>query len=236
MASFSDWLKGRINKYDLVLDYFATLRQTWVDVALGTGVPAVGFIIWWSLGNIPQWAIALFFVWALIVAGYFSWRADHVRLLPKFEIGEFCIQETPTEGLQRRVNVQLIARCLTDAPVKECQGYLLRVYKQNDKSDWDLTAMNESHILDWSRHGATPLTLKPGIDQRLNVCFIASDFLRMIPAITRLPSIWRTVFDSNGTFRFDIKVTAENCAPVDKSIAVSLDDCEWNKPKVTLLS
>jgi hypothetical protein len=113
---------------------------------------------------------------------------------------------TPTEGLQRRVNIQLIARCLTDAHVKECQGYLLRVYKKNDKSDWDPTAMNESHILDWSRHGTTPLTLKPGIDQRLDVCFIQSDFLRMIPAITRLPSIWRTVFDSNGTFRFDIKV------------------------------
>jgi hypothetical protein len=197
------------------------------------GIPLTIITLYYSPSlKAMGWVLA----WCFLVAGYYVWRADHVRLIPKFEISEFCVQETPTEGLQRRVNIQLIARCLTDAHVKECQGYLLRVYKKNDKSDWDPTAMNESHILDWSRHGTTPLTLKPGIDQRLDVCFIQSDFLRMIPAITRLPSIWRTVFDSNGTFRFDIKVIAEDCVPFDVSIAVSLDDCEWGKPKVTLLS
>lgn len=237
MASFSNWLKRRIAKYDLFLEYFATLRQTWADVAWGTGVPAVGFIIWWSLGTIPQWAIALFFVWALIVAGYFSWRVDHVRLLPKFEVREFRIQETPTEGLQRRVYVQLLPQCLTDASVKECQGNLLRVFRRiAADSGWDLTSMNEPLPLEWSYHGADPLTLKSGIDQRLNVCYRVNDLSMLIPAVAPLPSRWRDVFKYTGTFRFDIRITAEDCEPVDVSIAVSLDDCEWNKPTVTLLS
>lgn len=187
--------------------------------------------------HIPPWAIALFFIWALIVAGYFSWRVDHLRLMPKFEIREFCIQETPTEGLQRKVYVQLIPRCLTDATIKECQGNLLRVFKQIvGGSDWALTAMNEPLHLEWSYHGAGPLMLKPGIDQRLNVCFRINDLSMLIPTVIPLPSRWRDVFNSTGTFRFDIRVTAEDCAAVDVSIAVSLDDCEWNKPKVSFLS
>jgi hypothetical protein len=200
-------------------------------------VPAVGFIIWWSLGTIPPWAIALFFVWALIVAGYFSWRMDHIRLLPKFEVREFRIQETPTEGLQRRVYVQLLPQCLTDASVKECQGNLLRVFKQiAGDSDWVLTSMNEPLHLEWSYRGAGPLTLEPGIDQRLNICYRISDLSMLIPAIPSLPSRWREVFNSTGTFKFDIRITAEDCPPVDVSIAVSLDDCEWNRPKVSLIS
>jgi len=179
VASVSDWLKSRIKTYDLFWEYFATLRRTWVDVAWGTGVPAVGFIIWWSLGNIPQWAIALFFVWALIVAGYFSWRADHLRLMPKFEIREFCIQETPTEGLQRKVYIQLVPQCLTDASVKECQGNLLAVFKQIvGDSEWAATSMDEPLHLEWSYRGSGPLTLKPGIAQRLNVCYRVSDLSR----------------------------------------------------------
>ena len=82
------WIRQRFRQYDLLPEYFATIRYLWVDVAWGAGVPAVIFIMWWSLEYpfpIPRWAIATFFDWALIMAGYHSWHTDHVRLKPKIK-------------------------------------------------------------------------------------------------------------------------------------------------------
>jgi hypothetical protein len=156
-SSSPSWLKRRIKSFDLFSDYLATVRHTWVDVAWGAGLPAIGFIIWWSLGNPPQWVVVCFFVWALLIAGYYSWRVDHLRLMPRFEIGDFHLQLTPTTDpvgnpTGQSVFIQLLPKCLTEAEVEECQGHLRSVYRWSEKRQWELTELNETVLLGWS-HG-----------------------------------------------------------------------------------
>ncbi|MGD1156728.1 MAG: hypothetical protein ABSA41_12950 [Terriglobia bacterium] len=165
-------------------------------------------------------------------------KAKRDRLIPKFGIKEWVITETPT--IDRRdyfAYVQLIVRCLTDAPVKGCRGRLLQVYKRyGHKENWNATAMNEPFDLEWSNYpNILELTLEPGIDQRLNVCRSFKSVRLLYPTLLVLPARAHAVFDSSGTFRFDIKITAKDCPSIDASVTVTIDECEWNKPIVELI-
>jgi hypothetical protein len=164
-------------------------------VLWGEGVIAVAFTVWWLLGNPPARYIAFYLLAALFVAGYYTWRSDHIRLIPQFEIKDSEIQENPTtDSNQVQIYVQVVPKCLTDAGVKECKAYLLRVYKRhNNQDNWQPTELNE-------------------------------------PSVRYLG-----VFNPPGMFRFEIKATAENCAPVDISVEVTNDGCEWNRPMVKLI-
>jgi hypothetical protein len=71
----------------------------WVNVAWGVGVPAIVFILLWSLEVITdKRKIAYFFVWALFMAGYFVWRADHLRLKQKISIANVLSHSWPIDS------------------------------------------------------------------------------------------------------------------------------------------
>jgi hypothetical protein len=237
MRKARNWLTRRFQTFSLLPDYFRALARCWQDVLWGEGVIAVAFTVWWLLGNPPARYIAFYLVAALFVAGYYTWRSDHIRLIPQFEIKDSEIQENPTtDSNQVQVYVQVVPKCLTDAGVKECKAYLLRVYKRhNNQDNWQPTELNEPMLLEWSFHKFAPFTLQPGIDQRLNVCFWSNRASRIVPRIEQPSVRYLGVFNPPGMFRFEIKATAENCAPVDISVEVTNDGCEWNRPMVKLL-
>lgn len=170
-------IKNKLGTLRELPDYFAAVRIEWVNVAWGVGVPAVAFILLWSLDVIesPK-TIAYFFVWALFMAGYYLWRANYVRLLPKFEIRRYRIQPSPNRPTGRSVWVQLELECMTDAIIEECQGWLLDIrhrYPENSgigDDEWEETAINEPLALGWSISDSyDPVTLYPGVPKRLNV-------------------------------------------------------------------
>jgi hypothetical protein len=221
----------------LIWDYFIGVKEHAWELFWGAGVPGIVVTIY-TLYQAPAkayipWAIT----WAVFVAGYYIWRADHIRLIPKFEIKDICITDTPTADGNRAAYVQLVPRCLTDAPVTECRGSLLRVHKRYEyQSEWTLTAMDEPLKLKWSNYGVGALTLQPGQPQRLNVCFAPSNYWILLPDVEPMQSRIREVFDSTGIFRFDIQVTATDCSPVDVSVVVTLDQLlEDRKPKAFIL-
>ena len=50
-------------------EYFYAVRVEWVNVAWGVGVPAIAFILLWSMDVIKETrTVAYFFVWALFMA------------------------------------------------------------------------------------------------------------------------------------------------------------------------
>jgi hypothetical protein len=68
-------------------EYFYAVRVEWVNVAWGVGLPAIAFIILWSLEVITdKQKIAYFFVFALFMAGYYVWRPNHLRLQKKIDV------------------------------------------------------------------------------------------------------------------------------------------------------
>jgi hypothetical protein len=230
------WFRSRFHTFDLLPEYFTAATQRAVDILWGVALP---FLVWmaYSLFKTPApWINWLAMVAALFLAGYYVWRADHVRLLPKLEISEAPhLQETPVEqGTERRIFVQIEPKCLTDSPVVECLGHLLEVYKKWGEGEWELTDMKERLLLEWSHYSSIPITLYPSGGQYLNICWRTNNINMIIPACNPRPSRWREVFDGVGTFRFDIEITAANCSPVRASVMVNTDLTEWNKPKVTV--
>ena len=227
----------RFREEHLVFQYFTLVFTHWQAVLWGPSVLAViwgmHFIV--GTGTPPEWVNWTAVVLALFVAGYYTWRADHIRLVPKFSVNGPVIQPTETEDPNvMKLYVQIVPECTTEAPVEECQARLLRVWKRHmDNEEWSLTSMNAPLILGWDYYGHEPLTLQPGIQQRLDICYWSKDQVFIVPTVYPLPSKFRTVFNSIGTFKFDVRFTAKDCKPVDVSVTVCVDDCRWDKPHVS---
>lgn len=242
MRTILKWLKGRFRSFDYLPEYFHAVRLHFLDVTWGIGVGAVvPYMIYglYSLFKTPPPLVNwLALVGALFLAGYYLWRADHVRLIPRIEVSCAAhLQETPViQSHERRVYVQIEPRCMTDSPVVECSGHLLRVYNRwTDTDDWKLTDMDERLLLGWSHYGIAPITLYPSGGQYLNVCWRPNNLNVIVPACDPLPARWKEAFDNVGTYKFDIEITAKDCLPARASVLANIDSTAWNKPTVDVV-
>lgn len=242
----SSWLKRLFSKYDLLGEYFATLRTTWIDVAFGAGIPALIFLIFWSLGtDIPRWAIVLFFFWAFFTAGYHNWRVDYVRLIPKLELGGIRVIKTPTTQIigpvtrpgPDRVLAQILVKALTEVPIENCRGQLLRVWKWSDKAKgWKKTDVDEPQDLLWSIVDNPVRTIE--VDRQLNL-FHIDDLpqLAIVPEVQSLPNRMAAVFtgsEASAVFKFDISVTGKDSPRVETSFTVQMGT-NWDAPNIARL-
>lgn len=74
-------------------DYFRAIAKEWLNILFGETLVGIAFLIWWALGAPRDHALVTVFVIAMFVAGYYAWRAHHVRLEPKIEISRICSGE-----------------------------------------------------------------------------------------------------------------------------------------------
>jgi hypothetical protein len=236
MSRISHWTRTRLRKlaFDLLPEYFPAIAKRWQELLWGESLLAVLWGIYFIVGTPPAWVNWMAIIIALFIAGYYAWRADHSRLKPKFKVEEIRFQKTPISGggpNAAAIYVQLVPTCLTDAPVYECQGHLLQVCRwSSNKNDWEPTEMNEPVHLAWSHGDGSPITLQPGVPRRLNVFYMCNvGERRIMPAIDYIPLRAQSVFAVDDTFRFDIKVTARDCAPVDIRLRVRRGD-QWDRP------
>jgi len=245
MRQIFGWFKRRFHTFDLLPDYFAAIVHRWHDVLWGASVTAVAFVLWWFLGNPSARIIGLYLVLVMAIAGYYVWRADHVRLMPRFEVPEkIRYHPTPTRDANGVINgmsvwIQLSPKCLTDAPVEQCSGYLREVRRWSEvEKKWKATGMNESLPLGWSfgdeRH--SPITLEPNNEKRLNVLSVHNSNKVLTPVTSPLPLVWQdSVYNEQDTFLFDITIRGKDCPPVDVYLAVKCG-IEWDKPQVAFIS
>jgi hypothetical protein len=233
MRKLGRWFRRRLHTFDLLPDYFTAIAQRWQDVLWGASVPAVMFLLWWALGSPPNWALILIFVVTMFVAGYYVWRMDHLRLMPRLTITEALTQHTPTSGPAgpgSALYIQVVPKCLSDAQVEECIGHLLSVKRLHD-SDWQPTEINEPLLLKWSNDDdCLPKTIYPNVPRRLNVFAIHSNQQFMM-CTNVMPLRGTGTLNTTDTFRFHIKLTAKDCEPVDVALKVKIGS-QWNKPEL----
>ncbi len=234
------WFKRQFKSFDLLPQYVTAAGNQLQNILWGALLPFLVWGIWFIVANPPTWVNVTAVVAALFMAGYYVWRADHVRLMPKFEIREFYTQHTPTmdrntgQSTGASMWVQLVPRCLTEAEVVDCQGHLQRVRKWSNANGWEETEINETLELFWSHSGdiPTPITLHPGIERRLDVFFIHTSNGVITPVVHPVPLRAIGVFNPQGNgphvFRFDIKVTARDCPDVDLSLQVQITNDPFN--------
>jgi hypothetical protein len=71
--------KQRFYTLELFPDYLHSVIEHWNDIYLS--IPALPFVAWWYLGEPPMWLKGIVFLWVLLVAGYYAWRAEHLKVI-----------------------------------------------------------------------------------------------------------------------------------------------------------
>src|SRR5208282_540459 len=103
-----EWIERHAKTFDLFPEYAKAVYHRWNDYFFETLLLAP-IVLWWMLGSPPVWLVAWAFVIALVVAGYYTWRADHLRLTPLLALREpgVCVHRGLTFDEQQREYVQI---------------------------------------------------------------------------------------------------------------------------------
>jgi hypothetical protein len=122
-----NWLQ-RFKKFrqeHLLFRYFTLVFTQWQALLWGGSVLAVAFSWHFVTADWPYPVKVTACVTALFFAGYYVWRADHVRLMPKLNVSDvnMIYAGTGVPDKKRRF-VQLLIECTTEGPIENCSGQL----------------------------------------------------------------------------------------------------------------
>jgi hypothetical protein len=243
MGTFRDGLRSFREglRLTLLLEYVLAFRNTGWEVFWGATLPGIVFGLYTLFVAPSKVAFLYYLLFVVFVTGYYLWKADHLRLMPKLTVsGQIKYHRTPTaDSLGRDTGssiwIQLSPKCLTDVPVEQCSASLreVRRWSEEDKK-WKSTDMNESLPLGWSfgHEKHLPITLEPGNERRLNVLTVHSSNKLLIPVTYPLPLLWgKSVFNEKDTFLFDITLRGKDCPPIDVYLTVKCGS-QWDEPIV----
>jgi hypothetical protein len=230
MRRIFSWLKTRFETFALLPDYGKATAKQWMNILFGETVLGAVFLIWWALTNPKNPPLILIFVAAAILAGYFVWRADHVRLVPKFRLGDVGLRWVgmASTSTERRRYVYLQVECETEGEVKNCRGQLLRVSRWSSSPTdgagrWEVTHLNETLDLLWSYVDKTHVDLEYGAARQLNIFYVHNRDRRMVTCAQYNPNL-ETI--PSERFKFDVRVAGDECLPRCTSIEVTVGD-DW---------
>jgi hypothetical protein len=246
MSGFIQWVSKWFRTFDHFPEYTRSALSSWNGILWGGSVTAALFLFLGALGLATKTAIYCWLVTALFMAGYYVWRADHIRLMPKFVFDQIDIQPTPlvntsTGQTGSCIYLQLYPRCLTDADIENCEPWLRSTCSRSDETEvWKLTEMNESVRLGWSHDDDPrrvppfpPITLQSGNERRLNVVCITSDN-SIHPIVHPTPLRAIEVLTCDKEFLFDIVIRGKDCPHVRLFVRLKRGTT-WDKPDYELL-
>ena len=242
MRQFRTWLTTQLGKLLLTPDYFRALAKEWLNILFGETLVGIGFLIWWALGAPTNRALVVVFVVAMFVAGYYAWRANHIRLSKRIALGDVRTIPTPTRNHQDgtpgpdRAVVQLAVECATESSIEACTARLLSVWKWDSlTSRWKATDVDEPLSLIWSVADTLQRTLEPGIPLQLNIFYVEDVVPKWIRICTdRIPFRMEQVFIDaapDEVFKFDISVRGTEGTSAMASFRVKLND-RWDNPTI----
>ena len=216
-----------------IFDYLAAVKEHAWEVMWGAGVIGTVFTIAtlvWS----PSWrAFGYIIALVVFVAGYQLWRAYHVRLVPKLEIGDVHVEWSGT-GVpgKKRIFVQVLVKCATEGPVANCTGQILKVTKlvkssNGHNDEWEPTKIRETNDLLWSFKDKPIITVEDGAQRRLNVFLVENnsrEFVTCTEIKVKLP------YGASDIFKFDVRVGGEHCPAKFIHLKVTCGDqwCDLN--------
>src|SRR6266851_1076324 len=84
------WFVAHWKEFDLFFDYWPAVADRFNSIVWGTGILSFFlFTVWLSLATPPMRLLIMGFFGALLLAGYYTWRADRLRLIPRLQL-KFC--------------------------------------------------------------------------------------------------------------------------------------------------
>ncbi len=208
---------------NLLGEYARAVYKRWNDYLWGELLIAP-VIVWCMAGNPPTWVISLAFIWAFLIAGYYTWRGEYERLTLKLRLADppFRIHDATTSNPdERRKYIQVVPEAASERPLEGCSAHLLRVMKRSGET-WEATEFDHALPLRWSFYDtADPQSLLPGIEKRVNLLWFNNFFQMALETEPQVQAI-RKLLTSSGTFRFDISIIAKDSPPLSLQLKIRL--------------
>ena len=168
------------------------------------------------------------------------------RLTPRMQItfdphDEGCVHIIPeTERLntgKRGMIIRVLPKCLTDAPIPDCRGFLNGVYwRASDADHWQLTALRDQLSLKWSTLNiGAAIQFRKGFLQYLDIGAIDEDGNVLLFAHDQQER-GRLVFKKPGLYRLDIVITGSGHEADIANLSLQLKQTDqWNEPNIKVL-
>ncbi len=116
MATFRDGFAAFREGLDrrLIFDYWAAVKEHAWEILWGAGAVGIPFgIITLYYAPARSW-LGFVIALAILIAGYYVWRTDHLRLVPMLSIGDVALSMTQTNDPNIfRCFVQVRVACVT---------------------------------------------------------------------------------------------------------------------------
>jgi hypothetical protein len=80
LQNILDWFQNHAKTLDLLPEYTRSVYARWNDYLWGE-LPVAPVVIWWIFGSPPMWVVVPTFFWAFLIAGYYVWRGEHLKLV-----------------------------------------------------------------------------------------------------------------------------------------------------------
>ena len=230
MAIFR-WFRRRHQELDLLGEYFRLVFTRWQSLLWGGSALAVGWGLRFLVGEWPPWVNWMAVFIALLFAGYYVWRVDHVQLIPRLKLGEVRKFAVRANDGSERLFVQIPVKCGSSGHVEDCQGHVIAVSRWSaDNKYWE-TLIDEGLPVLWGNIDQPSCKIWPGIIRPLNILYIDNVIGRIVLWDGKGLNWVTDVFDKmipSDVLKFDVLVTAHECAPMNATFKVELAE-KWNE-------
>ena len=163
MRRFIRWLNKRFGTFDLLPEYFTAAASQMQNILWGALLPFLAWGIWFIVSTPPTWVNLLAVGFALFLAGYYVWRADHLRLLQKIEITRLRVQSWVVDGREGRAHYFEVLNTSEALSIHGIRVELEAMKPEVDNLDWLPVPLQQKH--DNPPHGiphARTFDLNPG--------------------------------------------------------------------------
>ena len=240
-GAFRLWVGRRFSTFDLLFDYGKAVQASFLDVLWGVGVGAtVPYIVFglYSLFKTPTPLVNwLAIVGALFLAGYYLWRADHLRLTPQLEITRV-IPQSFLNPLSRRQEILYDFDVVNKSEVVTIEWVrveLIEIAPVIEEITWLPVPLRQKHDHAFPTHAKQDFNLNPG--QRRSIDFVQAAIGGDRIVIHHLVAGAMDKMDAATRYRLKVAVTAKNTAGCTAWFDVWIDQegvlqCEMEqKPK-----
>lgn len=223
MSKVGQWFKRRFKELDLLEKYFPLLFTRWQAAMWGGSVLAVAFGWHFITSDWPYPVKLSACIAALFFAGYYVWRADHVRLQQKIEVVRVRTHSYPHnaggEGTQYYFEIVNKSEAAT---IHGVRVQLMEVIPEIENRDWFPIPLHLKHDNPVSGVFMQSFDLHPGEPRNIDLFTTASGnsvahFAFSVSGVDlRVPI--------TGRCRFRVMVNAENVPVLFRWFAVGLDE------------
>lgn len=167
------------------------------------------FAVYTYVYSISLSSVLLVLAGSFVLAGYHIWRADHLRLIPGIKLEEIRQASARAKDVNRNY-IQLVVGCATEAPIEECRGRLLHVWRWSG-DDWKQIEPNRPLHLNWSPGVDEPISLSPGIPEFIDVLYISDHVSYIYFCSSWIPESAKTIdVGRPSVLKFEVAVTGRD--------------------------